>query len=138
MGGTPALEARGIPSWAHPLTLELGVGEGVPLPRALDRLEVGGTLGIGEMEVFYPGPAHTRDNLVVWLPDLKLLFGTCAIRPGTSSSLGNTADADLSEWPRSIQRVKDRFAGVELVVPSHGRVGSHELLDHTIGLFEPN
>lgn len=137
MGGTPALDARGIPSWAHPLTLELGVDEGVPLPRPVDRLEVGSSLRMGGMEVFYPGPAHTPDNVVVWLPDLRILFGTCAVRPGTSSALGNTADADLDEWPRSVQRMKDRFTQAEIVVPSHGEIGGPALLDHTIGLFGP-
>lgn len=135
MGGTPALDARGIPSWAHPLTLELGVDEGVPLPGPLERLESGSSLRLGGMDVFYPGPAHTRDNVVVWIPDLRILFGTCAVRPATSSSLGNTADADLAEWPRSVGRMRDRFVQAEIVVPSHGEVGGHALLEHTIDLL---
>ncbi|MFO0645147.1 MAG: hypothetical protein U0326_02840 [Polyangiales bacterium] len=34
-----------------------------------------------EIEVFFPGAAHTLDNVVVWLPSRALLFGGCMIRP---------------------------------------------------------
>lgn len=135
MGGTLALQDRGIPFWSHPLTMELGVNEGVPLPQSLGELTVGESVVVEGMEVFFPGPAHSEDNLMVWLPEARILFGGCAVRPGESSSLGNTADANVEEWPRSILRVRERFADAEIVVPSHGSPGDRSLLDHTIALF---
>lgn len=135
MGGTPALAARGVPSWAHPLTLQLGEGEGVPLPEPIDGLGIGDSRVIGGADVYYPGPGHSSDNIFVWLPEHRILFGGCAVRPAESSSLGNTSDAVVGEWPRAIERVKERFPDVVLVVPSHGDLGDRTLLDHTIALF---
>lgn len=136
MGGAPALKARGIQSWAHPLTLELGADLGIPLPTPLASLQAGGSVTLGGMEIFYPGPGHTADNLMVWLPEDRILFGGCAVRPLTSSSLGNVDDAILSEWPESIRRAEERFSEVEWVIPSHGPLGGPNLLRHTIQLFD--
>jgi glyoxylase-like metal-dependent hydrolase (beta-lactamase superfamily II) len=97
---------------------------------------VGGVDRVGPLEVFYPGPAHSRDNVVVWLPGQRVLFGTCAVRAAGTTALGNVADADVAEWPASIRRVLERYPQAEVVVPGHGEVGGVELLRHTITLAE--
>ena len=87
-------------------------------------------------EVLYPGPGHTRDNIVVYYPDAKVLFGGCLIRPGGSDNLGNTADADVVHWAEAVRNVAAAFPDAEIVIPSHGPMGGRELLDHTIALAE--
>lgn len=136
MGGMAALAERGIPAVANPLTLELGADQGMPLPEALAGLEPGQAVSLGGVEVFSPGGGHSRDNLVVWVPEARVLFGSCAVRSPTYSGLGNTADADLAHWPQAIRSAKARYPDVEVVVPGHGPPGGPVLLDHTIGLFE--
>ncbi len=136
MGGSPVLADRGIPFMGSELTRELGTDEGVPLPSPLVGLGLGKAVTFGSLEVFYPGPAHTRDNVVVWVPEAQVLFGGCAVRPGSASSAGNTADADVEEWPESIRRVQARYGNAEIVVPSHGEPGGAELLTHTLEIFE--
>lgn len=136
MGGAAVLAARGIPFIAHPLTLTLGASEGVPLPESISELEHGNTAHTGNVEVFYPGPGHSRDNLVVWLPEAKIVFGSCAVRSPEFPGQGNTADADVDNWPRAIQQVLERYPDAETVVPGHGEPGGVELLTHTIGLFD--
>ncbi len=32
------------------------------------------------IEIFYPGAGHTQDNIVVWLPKAKILFGGCFVK----------------------------------------------------------
>jgi len=86
--------------------------------------------------VFYPGPGHTRDNIVVYYAPAKVLFGGCLIRPGNATDLGNTADADIGHWADAVRAVAARFPDAEIVIPSHGAVGGRELLDHTIALAE--
>ena len=49
----------------------------------------------GLCEIYYPGPSHSKDNLMVYFPDKKLLFGGCAVKSMNSKSLGFTGDADL-------------------------------------------
>lgn len=88
-------------------------------------------LANGSIEVYYPGAGHTRDNIVVWLDEEKILFGGCFVKSLSSKGLGNTADASIKEWPQSITNVINRFPQTAVVVPGHGRVGDKSLLEHT-------
>lgn len=136
MGGTPELVARGIPFFSHPLTRTLGENEGVPLPDSIGKMMIGDAVRISNVEVFYPGPAHSEDNLVVWIPGAEVLFGTCAVRTPEFPGTGNTADAHLGSWPEAIGRVLQKYPQVKVVVPGHGDHKDASLLIHTIGLFD--
>lgn len=96
----------------------------------------GSELYLKNLEFFYPGPGHTRDNIVVYYAPAKVLFGGCLIRPGGSDNLGNTADGDVAGWADAVRRVAAQFPEAEIVIPSHGPPGGRELLDHTIALAE--
>lgn len=85
----------------------------------------------GVVSVFYPGAGHTEDNIVVWLPKEKILFGGCFVKSLHSKNLGNTEDAVISEWASSIQKVISRYPDIKLVVLGHGKVGDMSLLTHT-------
>lgn len=134
--GIPALRRRGVPVRAHPLTVRLTAEAGRAAPDALEGLDApGSAVGAGGVEVFYAGPGHTPDNVLVWVPAAGALFGGCAVRERAATSLGNTADADLREWPRSIERALERYGSASIVVPGHGTPGGAELLTHTRSLF---
>ena len=89
----------------------------------------------GSIEVYYPGPSHSSDNLVVYFPDKKLLFGGCAVKSVYSKNLGFTGDAVMSEWPKSLKNVLNRYQNALVVVPGHGDIGGLELIQHTLSLF---
>jgi glyoxylase-like metal-dependent hydrolase (beta-lactamase superfamily II) len=80
------------------------------------------------IEVYYPGAGHTRDNVVVWLPKQKILFGGCFVKP---EGLGNLGDAVIEEWPASAEKLIKRYSKATLVVPGHGVVGDASLLEKT-------
>jgi metallo-beta-lactamase class B VIM len=127
------LERRGIPFHGHPLTPGLAATIELPAPRTLPGLaQAGGVDRVGPLEVFYPGPAHTRDNVVVWLPGSRVLAGGCAVRAGGATALGNVADADVPQYAASMRRVLARYPEPEIVVPGHGAPGGVELLRNTI------
>ncbi len=86
------------------------------------------------IEIFYPGKGHTEDNVVVWLPRNKILFGGCFVKSIHSKSLGNIEDASINVWPASIQKVINKYPNIALVVPGHGKVGDINLLKHTAKL----
>lgn len=135
VGGLAVLRAAGVPVYATADTAARvaaqggGALDGV-LATPTDRRVLGGV----EVEVFAPGPAHTPDNVVVWLPAQGLLFGGCMVRPAGARSLGNLADADLASWPSSALRVAARYGAARVVVPSHGEPGDTSLLAHTADL----
>ncbi len=86
------------------------------------------------IEVFYPGAGHTEDNIVVWLPKHKILFGGCFVKSSRSKNLGNTEDASIKAWPASIANVINKYPNIAVVVPGHGKVGDVSLLKHTAKL----
>lgn len=131
LGGIDEAHRRGLPTIAHARTQELAGLEGHAVPtRGFHQLYDLRAFGING-ECFYPGVGHSPDNTVVWLEDAGVLFGGCFVRPGDAQGMGNTADADLSQWPLSIQRALDRYADVAIVVPGHGAPGDAGLLAHT-------
>ncbi|GAB3024759.1 DIM/SIM/IMP family subclass B1 metallo-beta-lactamase [Bowmanella dokdonensis] len=131
--GIKVLKARSIPTYASELTNTLLLEEG-HAQAAQTFSHPSFSLVEGRIEVFYPGPGHSRDNLVVWLPQAQILFGGCLIRPAEAGGLGNTADASIADWAGSVQRVKEAFPGLLQVVPGHGEVGDINMLDHTMAL----
>lgn len=138
ISGTPVLEQAGIRVLATPLTKQLAAANDNPLPNGtlLGLTRPGSKVNIDGVEVFYPGAAHTKDNLMVWLPKQQLLYAGCAVRGSNWDSLGNVEDADLKAWPASIKRVERMFPDIKVVVPGHGPVGSEELLTHTLKLLK--
>lgn len=84
----------------------------------------------GELVAVWPGAGHSPDNLVVWFPKRRVLFGGCLVKAG--DSIGNLSDADLDAWPSSVRALR-RFPA-EWVIPGHGEPGDLSLLDNTLAL----
>jgi len=89
----------------------------------------------GIAEAYFPGAGHTRDNLVVYFPDKKLLFAGCMVKSMQAENLGFTGDAELAEWPVSLKRLQAKYTDALFVIPGHGPPGGPELIVHTIDLF---
>lgn len=106
-------------------------------PTAIFNIEAGLNLSIGTMtfEVFYPGKSHSPDNVVVFIPELNLLFGGCMVKALTAKNLGFTSDANLPEWLSSLYTIKTKYPSSKIVVPHHGLWGSMQLIHHTINLL---
>ncbi len=134
VAGVDVLAAAGVTTFGTPLTRSLAAQEGNEVPdRILDGLaEPGSAIRVGPVEVFYPGPGHAPDNLVVYVPEVQVLFGGCAVHEAERTTAGNTADANLIIWSDSIRRIQAQYPEVEVVIPGHGAPGGPELLEHTI------
>jgi len=50
-----------------------------------------------KIRIYYPGGGHTADNIVLWFPSKKILFGGCMLKDSNSKSLGNLSDAKLED-----------------------------------------
>jgi glyoxylase-like metal-dependent hydrolase (beta-lactamase superfamily II) len=136
IAGADLLRQRGIPVYAHPLTVRRAALVAIAMPSdSLAGLrKPGDAVFVGSVEVFFPGPAHSPDNVMVWVPSARVLFGGCAVK-SVDSNLGNLADADTRAWPDAIHRVMERYRQAEVVVPGHGAEGGKELLTHTLELL---
>jgi len=134
-GGLPALARRGTAVAALDLTIDKlrNTVDRAPRPLLTTAAPVhADPLGF---EAFYPGPGHAADNIVVWFPAARILFGGCLVKSEAATELGNTADADLASWPRAVQAVLDRYPTAAVVIPGHGAAGTTAALTHTIELL---
>ncbi|NNF17786.1 MAG: subclass B1 metallo-beta-lactamase [Gammaproteobacteria bacterium] len=134
-GGTAVLVDAGIPVFAHPRTVGIMRSRNMVVPALIAEFTASDAVSFRHTELFYPGPGHSMDNMVVWLPMTRILFGSCAVRSPEFSGKGNVADADERHWPIAIRKVLQRYPDVNIVVPGHGPVGTKKLLQHTIDLF---
>lgn len=92
---------------------------------------LGLSFGGESVQVIYPGPSQAPDKVVVYFPNRKLLFGSCMIL-GTDK-IGNTADADLKDWPVAVKSLQKYAADV--IVPGHGDRLDPGLIQHTLDLL---
>jgi glyoxylase-like metal-dependent hydrolase (beta-lactamase superfamily II) len=137
MSGLPILHARGVHSLAHAMTQEDAPGRDLtPAQESWSGSEQTLDIGGRKLQLLQPGAAHTRDNVVMFLPDAGLLFGGCMIRPAAGKNLGNVADASIAAWPATARTVQKQFGKARIVVPGHGDPGDTSLLTHTIALAE--
>jgi metallo-beta-lactamase class B len=65
-----------------------------------------------------------------------VLFGGCIIKSLNSQGLGSTKDANVEQWPISLNKVLEKYSDAEVVIPGHGKWGSIELIKHTLDLLE--
>ena len=135
-GGLSAVLEQGIP-------VELTADTAKRLPNVSSPLLRPHPLAAGESfrsqagyEIFYPGPAHTADNVVVWFPQEQLLFAGCLIKAKEAGELGFIADANVAEWPAAVQRVEARYPNAKIMVPGHGEPSGVSALEHTVDLLK--
>jgi metallo-beta-lactamase class B IMP len=125
--GIEWLNSQSIPTYASELTNELLKKDGKVQAK---NIFSGVTYWLvkNKIEVFYPGPGHTQDNVVIWLPEKKILFGGCFVKP---DGLGNLGDANLEAWPKSAKILMSKYGKAKLVVSSHSEIGNASLLHRT-------
>ncbi|MBN1786830.1 MAG: subclass B1 metallo-beta-lactamase [Sedimentisphaerales bacterium] len=106
-------------------------------PSRLFEIAKGLTLDIAgeKIEVYFPGPSHTSDNVVVYFHSRKILFGGCMIKALAAKNAGYTEDADMQQWPDSVEKVLQKYGSAEIVVPGHGDYGDISLVKYTIELL---
>ena len=136
IGGLGCIKSHGIKSYANQLTVDIARSKGLPVPDEgfTDSL----TLRLGDKVIYcwFPGAAHTMDNITVWIPSEKILFPGCICKSLDSRNLGNTADGDITNYAETVDRIIGRYKDVQTVIPGHGSSGGPELLIHTRALCD--
>ncbi|KEK22647.1 subclass B1 metallo-beta-lactamase [Bacillus gaemokensis] len=136
IGGIKTLKEKGVKVHSTALTATLAKKYGYEEPIADLKEITNMKFGNMKVEAFYPGKGHTEDNITVWLPQYKILFGGCLVKSADAKDLGNVADAYVDEWSHSVGKVMSRYKNIKSVVPGHGEVGDSRLLSHTLDLLK--
>lgn len=137
IGGIDTLIAEHIETASTAATAELAVKAGFQKPQRMinPKVEV---FKVGDLsfETYFPGPGHTMDNIVVYFPQKRVLYGGCLVKPMNMTNLGNMADGDMVQYPNTIRNVMKRYPKAKIVIPNHGPWGDFRLLEHTLQLAE--
>ena len=135
VGGLDEFHKVGVPSYANKMTIDLLKENEKNIPQIGFNKEF--ILNIGNKKVYlnYFGEGHTKDNIVAYFPDDKTLFGGCLIKE-SGAGKGNLEDANENAWSETVTRLKEKYPGIQTVIPGHGKRGGKELLEYTIRLFQ--
>ncbi|WP_432404231.1 MBL fold metallo-hydrolase [Wukongibacter sp. M2B1] len=93
-------------------------------------------LGSEEIIIYYPGPTHTYDNLVVYVPSKELLFGGCMVLSSDTGKVGFIDDGNLEEWSKSLVKLEKRFDNIRVVIPGHGNPDNSMIITHTKSILK--
>ena len=138
LGGLEYIQSKGIESVANKLTIDKCKELELPIPSTSFKDSLVFDFQ-GELVVcHYFGGGHTIDNITVWFPSKKILFGGCLIKSINSRGLGNLSDAVVKEWDVTVKKIINQYPDIEIVIPGHGAIGNSGLLTHTIELVERN
>ncbi len=135
LGGLKSFHEKNIRSYAHSKTIELAKENKYEIPKNSFENEL--TLKVGNeitIAKFF-GEGHTKDNIVGYFPSEKVLFGGCLIKE-IDATKGYLGDANVANWPETVEKIKKEYPKVKIVIPGHGEFGNQELLDYTIKLFK--
>jgi len=137
IAGVDVMEFEGVEVFTHPLTPVKAVNAGYPIPNTSVAAlkDAKSRTKVGTVEIAYPGAAHAEENLVVYIPSQKILYGGCAIKGAETNSMGNLSDADIKAWPATLNWVKATYPETQTVVPGHGKGSDLHLIDKTLAMI---
>lgn len=135
LGGLEEFHLKNIDSYANYQTIALAKEHNKTLPKFGFNHEKEFKIGKQKVLAKYFGEGHTKDNIIGYVPNEKVLFGGCLVKE-VNATKGNLADATPSEWSKTIRKLKQALPEIDFVIPGHGKNGGTELLDYTIQLFE--
>lgn len=136
IGGLSALTSPDVVVHVQELTVPLveAAGGAYKIAPFVESAEI--KFGQHSLELFYPGPGHSKDNTVVYFREAQILFAGCIVKSAKSADLGNREAAVITAWPLSLLKLLERYPDTELVIPGHGPPGGLNLIHHTLGLLE--
>ncbi|WP_439589933.1 MBL fold metallo-hydrolase [Hydrogenophaga sp.] len=89
----------------------LVVGDGKPGRQGSLEVDLGGV----KVQIWHPGPGHTRGDTIAWVEEEKVLFSGDLVEYEAGVYTG---DAQLEEWPATLEAL--RALKAEYIVPGRG------------------
>lgn len=110
---------KGIPTYSTCATKQLCIENHNPIAKHCITADSIFNFGSRKIECYYPGAGHSSDNMVVYLPKEKILYGGCFIKSIDSKDLGNLHDANLGMWPIALKNLEKKYPHVKRTIPGH-------------------
>jgi glyoxylase-like metal-dependent hydrolase (beta-lactamase superfamily II) len=100
--------AEGVPGLTWPTMV---IGDGKPGRQGSLSIDLGGVT----VDIWHPGPGHTRGDTIAWVEAEKVLFSGDLVEYEAGVYTG---DAQLEEWPSTLEAL--RALKAEAIVPGRG------------------
>ena len=133
-GGIKYYASKGIKTYATHMTDSLCIVSGMNRAEYLIPNDTVFHVGGYTFQTYYPGAGHTQDNIVIWFPKDKILYGGCFIKSAGDDSLGNLSDSDVKAWASSLRRVQQKFPNPNYIIVGHNDFTDKNSLTHTLNL----
>lgn len=85
-------------------------------------------------EVYYPGEGHTKDNIIIWFEQEKILYGGCLIKGAEARDLGFLGDANTKAYEATLKNVQQKCKKTKHIIVSHHDWRNNHSLQHSIKL----
>ena len=92
------------------------------------------SVGKYQFATYYPGEGHTADNIVVWFPKEKILYGGCLIKGADAEDLGYMGDANPKAYYQTLLNVRQKCPQPKHIIISHSDWNNLNSLKHSIKL----
>ena len=125
---------KAVRTYTTALTDELSAKNGKK--RAAFLIQKDSLFNVGQysFETFYPGEAHTADNIVIWFDKQKILYGGCLIKGADTENLGYLGDGNKKAYYATLLKLKARFPDPKYIIVSHSDWHILKSLSHSIKL----
>lgn len=137
-GGLEFYKQKGIKTYTTRQTDEICMKQNEKRAEYLIDKDTVFIVGQHSFQTFYGGQGHTPDNIVIWFEKNKILYGGCLVKSIEANDLGYIGEANLKEWPATIENIKKKFGKPKFIIPGHQDWKSTESLDHTLNLLQQN
>lgn len=86
----------------------------------------------GNIRAFYLGPSHTAGDIFVYFPREQVLDAGSILK----EHLGNLADANLADYPKTLERLKMMHLTIQIIIAGHwSAIHGPELIDDYLNML---
>lgn len=135
-GGFGFYNKKHIPTYSSKLTDEILKNDHKPRAARTFKNDTTFTIDQYKFQTCYAGAGHTKDNIVIWFPRERILYGGCLIKSTEASELGFTGEANLKEWPKTLNKLKQRYPNPSYIITGHDNWRDMKSIDHTLELLK--
>jgi metallo-beta-lactamase class B len=89
---------NGIKTFTTKLTDEISKENERPRAEFLMKKDTVFTVGQYKFQTYYGGEGHTKDNIVIWFNNEKILYGGCLVKSMDAKDLEYVGEANIKEW----------------------------------------
>lgn len=129
-------ESKGVKTYSSVRTKELCLERNENLAKYTFLNDTIFNLSGIKFETYYPGKGHTEDNIVIYFPNAKILYGGCFVKSIENNSLGFIGDAFVKDWKKSLKKVIHMYGTAEIVIPGHFAISDSKALNHTLKILK--